>query len=134
MRPRRPTLSEDQRLRYNVAKRLLEPAVFADRRLLGRELSLLKRLMTARPFPDFWLNYLKPALKLDTFLYFCGGNGAEQLRHEWDLYMMLQSEEHRVRGRKPLDSQGTDQMLESSAVPTPTKKRSRIDWADSPDC
>lgn len=138
-------LTADQRDAFTILQRLVDPLVLLDQKTLARELGLLKRLRRARPDAAFWLG-LKPAIPLDSLLYFCGPYGEQSLQHEWNLYQVhkaqvveqerqewerqiaaledaLAPEETIIREANALDSQ--------IKTPRVSSKRGALDWVDS---
>lgn len=140
--PRPPALSLDQRARYKAVVALCTPAVAADRKLLGREIAILKKLYAARPIPEFWLSYLKPALPLDSLAYFLCEPGVSQLRVEWDRYLYHTTGQHHLnridRDRRTAMMEATASQIvdalglvvEPPHIPL-KRKLSPTDWADS---
>ncbi len=130
----------EQRAAFKIVARLV-PAAKEDRKVLARELGLLKKLRRQYAPLDFW-ETVRPVIQLDTLLYFLGPYGAQQLREEWGAYRIGQAEKVRL-AEEALDREIAllERSVEAEApieLDSPTKVdrigsiKSAIQWADSP--
>lgn len=135
----------DQQGAFALVRQLVPTAV-SDRRLLLRELAILRKLRRLYEPLSFWRT-IKPAAPLDSLSYFVAPYGAEQLRLEWAAFRIGAAEKARLAEEAldrevaalersleptypiPLDTPSKDPTL------TPTRRRpaSAVAWADSPD-
>lgn len=132
-KPRQP------RLDLQALRQILVEGALDDRKVMIREMGLLKRLRKEYAPLEFWVT-LRPAIRLTSLLYFFTDYGKECLEREWRDYrnsaalkVAADSAEldHAIEALERKISLDTDD--KSPIVnPLPRKrKHSPIEWADS---
>lgn len=127
------------RLDFRALNQILIEGATKDPKVVGRELAILNRLRAQYRPLEFWCQ-LKPAIRLDSLLYFYSDHGSKSLQDEWNAYQIGEAQRKAERAAA-LD--GDIRRLEDSLEPeipldTPAKtftvnrKQSALEWCDSP--
>lgn len=135
----RRQLSPEKLEELKVLRQLIDPKVYADFGLRAKEWSILKRLRKRYAPIEFWQR-VKPAIPLDTLLYFYGF-GAEALEQEWKEYLVLLATQKMVenqeldRNIEKLERQLAETPPENKLDIEPNKgtiqrKLTALEWAD----
>lgn len=79
----------------SILRHILVDTTMSDKQAFARELGLFKRLRNSAPDLAFWES-VRPAIKLDTLLYFYGPYAAAQLKQDYGLYEFGKAEQARA--------------------------------------
>lgn len=122
----------------SILRHILTDTTLGDKQAFARELGLFKRLRKNMPDLAFWES-VRPAIKLDTLLYFLGAYGAAQLKQDYGLYEFGKAEQARAEAAQlEHDIQRLEDQIELDRVDkNPTveqnrpKRQSTAQWVDA---
>ena len=126
------------RLDFRALNQILVEGATKDEKILRRELAILSRLRVRYRPLEFWTQ-LKPAIRLDSLLYFYSDYGAKSLQDEWNAYQIGEAQRKAERAAA-LDSDIRKLEDELDPIPLDTerntntvnRKQSVLEWADTP--
>ncbi len=122
----------------SILRHILADTTVGDKRLFPRELGLFKRLRVRYPDLAFW-DSVRPAIKLDTLLYFYSDYAAAQLKQDYALYEFMKAEQARAEAAKlDNDIRRLEEQIQLDTVDkVPTvaenrpKRQSVTQWVDA---